>query len=140
MVLNMDCMRDILIAVEQHQRYVPESGGSVRNERLPLCDLYGLLPAYPEETVCYAVFQAEQAGFLHLSGSPAWGGIVLGVEIEYLTFAGHEFLASIREDSRWKSLKRALPVIRNYSLDALNALSQGMTSAAITAYLSKNPS
>lgn len=65
--------------------------------------------------------------------------MVLNVSVKYLTFAGHEFLASVRDDSRWKRLKKALPSIRNYSLDAIKALSEGMTSAAINAYLLKNP-
>ena len=139
MVLNMDCLRDVLIVIEQHQRYISTPDGVVSNENLPLTTLCDLLPVYPREDVYYAAFQAEQAGFLKIGGTPAWGGVTLDEEIEYLTFAGHEFLASVRENSRWKALKKALPAIRNYSLDAINALSQGMTSAAITAYLSKNP-
>ena len=55
MVLNMDCMRDVLIAVEQNQRYIPGSGNVVRNEKLPLNELYDLLPSYSREDVCYAV-------------------------------------------------------------------------------------
>lgn len=139
MVLNMDCLRDVLIAVERHQRYIPIPENAVCGESLPLESLYNALPAYPRETVCYAVFQAKQAGFLETKGSDSWGGVILDVSIKYLTFTGHEFLASVREDSKWKALKKALPAIRNYSLDAINALSQGMTSAAISAYLSRNP-
>lgn len=139
MVLNMDCIRDVLLTVEQHQRYVPDGRGTVYNENLPLESLYKLLPTYSNEDVCYSAFQAEQAGLLVTNGTNAWGGLVLNVSVKYLTFAGHEFLASVRDDSRWKRLKKALPSIRNYSLDAIKALSEGMTSAAITAYFSKNP-
>ncbi|MBC3938549.1 hypothetical protein D4A47_06415 [Anaerotruncus massiliensis (ex Liu et al. 2021)] len=52
-----------------------------------------------------------------------------------MTLSGHEFLESIRDDDRWKRIKSGLSAIRNFSLSAISSIAEGVTSAAITAYL-----
>lgn len=139
MILNMDCVRAVLLAVEQHQHFTIDQSGAVRSNSLQIEDIYDLVPSYSKEDICYSVFNMKQAGYIEVDKTSAWGGVILDVEVKYLTFSGHEFLSKIRDTERWRGIKKALPAIRNYSLDAINAISQGMTSAAISAFLAKNP-
>lgn len=138
MVLSSDCIRDVLIAVEKMQQYVTNEDGEIVKKDLLIGDLYSALPMYSKEDVYYTLFSLDQAGLVSIS--TRWASDSLySCAINYLTFSGHEFLAKIRDADRWHGIKKALPAIRNYSLDAINAISQGMTSSAISAFLEKNP-
>ena len=137
MVLKSDCIRDVLIAVEKLQRY-SEFEDTVVKEDFYVEALYAALPQYSKQDVFYTLFTLDQAGLVDISVQWSSGCVVL-CAINYLTFSGHEFLEKIRDDGRWHGIKKALPSIRNYSLAAINAISEGMTSGAISAYLAKNP-
>lgn len=137
MVLNPDCIRDVLIAVEKMQKFKTTASGEVTRDDLFIEALYDVLPTYGREDIFYTLFSLDQAGLVNISAG--WAeDCVSHCVINYLTFSGHEFLAKIRDIEQWHGIKKALPVIRNYSLDAINAISQGMTSGAISAYLEKN--
>lgn len=138
MVLNSDCVRDVLIAIEKMQHYVTNEDEEIVEEDLLIEDIYSALPMYNKEDIYYTLFSLDQAGLVSISVQ--WTSNSLSFcAINYLTFSGHEFLAKIRDTDRWHGIKKALPAIRNYSLDAINAISQGMTSSAISAFLEKNP-
>lgn len=138
MVLNSDCVRDVLIAIEKMQHYVTNEDGEIVKEYLLIEDIYSELPMYSKEDIYYTLFSLDQAGLVNISAQWASDSLYF-CAINYLTFSGHEFLAKVRDADRWHGIKNALPAIRNYSLDAINAISQGMTSAAISAFLAKNP-
>lgn len=136
MKLNPDCMRDILFAIEKIQKYVTDEDGTIAKKDFLINELHDELPMYKKEDIYYTLFSLDQAGLVSIS--ERWTGNSLDFcYINYLTFAGHEFLSKIRDQARWSGIKKALPAIRNYSLDAINAISQGMTSAAISEHLSK---
>lgn len=138
MVLNSECVRDVLIAIEKMQHYVTNEDEEIVEEDLLIEDIYSALPMYNKEDIYYTLFSLDQAGLVSISVQ--WTSNSLSFcAINYLTFSGHEFLSKIRDTDRWHGIKKALPAIRNYSLDAINAISQGMTSSAISAFLEKNP-
>lgn len=137
MVLKSDCIRDVLIAIEKMQHYVTNEDGEIAEETLLIESIYSELPKYSKEDIYYTLFSLDQAGLINITEKWA-GNSLYFCAINYLTFSGHEFLAKIRDEERWHGIKKALPAIRNYSLDAINAISQGMTSSAISAFLEKN--
>ena len=102
-----------------------------------------LQEAYANDVLFYHLRYCIEAGLIKTDSETeraiASGIYCSRISAYDLTVAGHDLIAKIRDNGRWSGIKKALPAIRNYSLDAINALSQGMTSAAITAYLSKNP-
>ena len=53
-----------------------------------------------------------------------------------LTPKGHQFIAQIRDSGQWKKVKNGLDAVRNYSLAAISAVAEGVTSAGISAYFS----
>ena len=78
----------------------------------------------------------DQAGFVNISVK--WAGDCLWYcAINYLTYSGHEFLERIRDEKRWGKVKGILNTVRDYSLSAISAIAEGVTSAAITSYLSQ---
>lgn len=134
MKLDADCVRDVLISIEVLQHVFVNDDGYVEKEALWAENLYDALPEYDRAVVFYALYNLDQAGYISLSVK--WiNGCVDECAINHITYAGHELTAKIRDKERWHGIKKALPVIRNYSIDAIGAVSEGMTSAAITALI-----
>lgn len=126
MKLNSDCVRDVLLTVEEASLGEYISPGT----------LHKSLPKYEEDEIGYTCLILADGGFMDVTTM-----LLPGQEMPYvksvvrLTYQGHELIAKIRDKERWGGIKKALPAIRNYSIDAINAVSEGMTSAAISALL-----
>ena len=95
-----------------------------------------LCQKYEEDEIGYTCLILADGGFMDVTTM-----LLPGQEMPYvksvvrLTYQGHELIAKIRDKERWGGIKKALPAIRNYSIDAINAVSEGMTSAAISALI-----
>lgn len=150
MKLNMDCVRDILLCVESIATPTsfcvfmdidsfPEFSTESVTERHSY--QISLDTAYGNSTLIYHVRYCIDSGLVKtdeetrraIQNCVVWENLI----VLDLSVSGHDLLSKIRDENRWSGVKKALPTIRNYSLDAINALSQGMTSAAISAYLEK---
>lgn len=126
MVLNPECVRDVLLAVES------ADWGEYVSPRT----LHNSMPQYSESEIEYTCLLLGDGGFMVVTTVQLPALEIPSVKsIVRLTYNGHELLAKIRDTDRWHGIKKALPAIRNYSIDAINAVSDGMTSAAITALL-----
>lgn len=131
MILKPDCIRDILLAVES----CPFS------EHLNLNKLESLLPDHSYEDLWYTCLKLEEGGYLSLmTTTPPMRSYRPGIKcIIDLTYQGHEFLNSVRDPKRWQKLKGVADGLKDYSLSALQAIAEGMTSAGISAVLQSNP-
>lgn len=136
MILDMNTFRDILLFLESEEYYICDKHDNV--SKVPVCldVVCRQFPNLNRQEVFYALSNLSQAGFIEMSIQESDCLICM---VEYITFSGHEFISSVKNDLRWDGIKKALPAIKNYSLEAISAISQGMTSAAISSYLSKNP-
>ncbi|MFW5670239.1 MAG: DUF2513 domain-containing protein [Acetivibrio ethanolgignens] len=91
MKLNPDCVRDILLTVEENTGFNKEMDFSEHSS-------YELLNQYSSDEVFYHIKQCEAS---YLIEEVRWflGG---SCSISDLTPRGHEFLTNIRNDSIWK--------------------------------------
>lgn len=136
MTLNNDCIRDVLLQIEKHQLVLLNSDDEVEMRPLDIEALYCLLPGYYKEDIFYSLFVLEQAG--HINLSVHWiAGSVCECSVNYMTFEGHEFLNGIRDATNWSKISKGISAVRNYSLSAISAIADGVTSAAISAYLAQ---
>lgn len=137
MKLDTNCVRDVLLAIEELQRVFVNDDGDVEKEALWINDLYAALPGYGREVVFYTLYNLEQAGYIDLTVQ--WiSGCVNMCAINHMTYEGHEFLESIRDSRQWTSVKKGLVAVRNYSLSAISSVAEGITNAAISSYLAQN--
>lgn len=137
MKLDTNCVRDVLLAIEELQRVFVNDNGDVEKEALWINDLYAALPGYGREVVFYTLYNLEQAGYIDLTVQ--WiSGCVNMCAINHMTYEGHEFLESIRDSRQWTSVKKGLAAVRNYSLSAISSVAEGITNAAISSYLAQN--
>ena len=125
MKLDNDCVRAVLLAVENASR------GQLR---LPfLCEQ---LPQYDEDTLNYTCLKLTEGGFLdsEIHSVPGETFPVL-IWINSMTYQGHEFLDTIRDDTNWGKVKATAKKAGVFSMKALAEISQGVAQAAITAAL-----
>lgn len=95
MKLNPDCIRDILLEIEQYTSF--EKSYTYDPRHLPEDSF---LSQYDSDTVLYHIRQADQSGLLM---GVNWR-LFEYVNIQDLTPAGHEFLSNIRDDSLWRKI------------------------------------
>lgn len=122
MRLNPDCIRDLLLALEDKVEL---------NLRLDFhknnCNK--LTDKYPPNVILYHLNQCIESGLLKGKNS---AGYILIYDI---TPAGHAFLADIRNDNNWNKTKEIATKVGAFSLNALKDIAVGVVSAGITASL-----
>lgn len=136
MKLNPDCIRAVMLEIEEKHLIVQSSDGSMVKQNIPINQLYESLLHYSNEDIFYTVYNLDQAGYI--SASFFWsGGAAHECNVNHMTFPGHEFLDKIRDEDRWSAVKSVLSAVSNFSLAAMNAIAEGMTAGAVSAYLEK---
>lgn len=126
MVLNSDCVRDVLLAIE--------SCGF--EEYITLETLKNKLPNYNEEELLYTCLKLEEGNYLDLMTFSTLGMQRKMIkQINDITFAGHEFLNTIREDETWQKVKSTAKKAGVGSLKTLGDIAQKVSATVITAAL-----
>lgn len=135
MILNPDCIRAVLLEVEKSWK-IEEYDNVLQMGSINIEDLYKALPKYSKADIFYAAYNLDQIGYLDLSITWADGGIPYYCVINHMNYAGREFLDQIRDNKHWGLIKKGLSAVGNYSLNAISAIAEGVTSAAISTFLS----
>lgn len=134
MVLDMNLFRDILLYLESAEYYVENDDGGIVNKSITLTDIADEFPSRSKAELFYTVQNISGAGYISLS-APHPGNAIYNCYVHCLTFEGHEFIAAVRSQEKWNGILKALPIIKDHSLAAIQALSKGATAAAIEAYI-----
>lgn len=130
MRLDIDCVRDILLAVESAEL----------GEHISPVTLHRTLPKYSEDEINYTCLILDDGGFLiSVTAQLPLQEVPSVKSIVRLTYKGHEFIAKIHDAERWHGVQKILPFIQNYSLQAINAVAEGLATGAISAYLQTHP-
>ncbi len=125
MKLNPDCIRDILLEVEDVTSLdcrfscradVPETGR---------------LAVYPFEALAYHIRQCDLNGYF----AEMITYDMQNFEISYLSPRGHAFLSDIRSDTVWKHTKTVAGRIGAWSLDTLSKIAIGVVTELIKSYV-----
>lgn len=96
MKLNTDCVRDVLLELESF----PLGQYSV-NSFVNTVSKYGL------ETTHYTLTKLAEAKYINAEYLQTMDGRIHLASVYDLTFAGHEFLSSVRSPGIWERLKDA---------------------------------
>lgn len=138
MKLNSDCMRDVMLRIEQMQTITADEENNMSIEALWIEDLYEPLAKYDKKDIFYALYNLDQAEYIStnlINGDDS----ALGYVVNYITYEGHNFLDRIRDPKAWRYIKTAGSAIGNFSLSVINQIANGVTTALIDSYLSQNP-
>ena len=137
MKLKPDCIRDVMIEIENTWELELDGHGNINMPTIPISDMYDALPRHDKRDIFYSLYNLQQAGYVDLTIVWTDGGIAYHCQINRMTYDGHEFLNQIRDAKHWSKIKKGLDAVRNYSLDAISAMAEGVANAAIAAALNE---
>lgn len=109
--LNHDCVRDLLLAVEKHTKL---------NEHLEHDNILSLpeVKVYDDNIVIYTAQKLNEAGYINGNFDFYYDDNV-HIVISSLTYNGHTFLDTIRDDVVWRETKKNASKFSSVSLPIL---------------------
>jgi len=125
MKLNHDCVRDLLLFVEENLSY----GHQYHINDSPLA-------GYDYETVLYAADKLVEAGYLTANISRYASSIRPDIFVTGITWNGHQFLDNIRDDGVWKDTKKVLSKFTSTSLGIVSNVASQVIASLIAKTLS----
>ena len=122
MRLNPDCIRDILLYVEENTGYkrpVPVLR-SIRDFNIVLQNPYN-----PDE-ILYHIDLCKEYGYIHI-----YSGNISKFYIERLSVSGHEFLENIRQEGNWNQTKSLAKQAGSISLNVISNIASNVISGIV---------
>ena len=120
MKLNPDCVRDILL-------YVEDSTDYHKSCCISPSSLADSLQSYPVNVVMYHLEQCCFSGYFSKYSSDLEGNVT----IKGLSPLGHQFIDNIRNDNIWNDVKNISGKVGSKSLNALMQISTGVITSII---------
>ena len=116
MKLDPDCVRSVLLTIEEHMSYDANSFNIGRYT----CPEFGRLFYYDWPKVRYHIKKCEESGYISVAkytNDAVW--------IKDMTANGHRFLADIRTEDNWRKAKSVASKLGSLSLSAIEAAAKG---------------
>lgn len=126
MKLNPDCIRDILLTIEESTTLHNDWSFGENSVNEPL------LSAYSIEELVYHISQCDKSGLI--DGCQFFLGSYSGV-VSDLSPHGHQFLSDIRSDTVWNNIKAVSLKVGSNSLNAIMQIATGVITEIIKAQL-----
>lgn len=124
MKLNPDCIRDILLTIEENtdsERFFDYAKGD---------DRYPRFDKYDHNELLYHMSQCNMSSLV-VGYRPLDAGS--SVLINDLSPTGHQFLANIRQDNIWNGTKKIAAKVGSKSLEALTQIASSVITELIKA-------
>ncbi|NRT76353.1 DUF2513 domain-containing protein [Clostridium beijerinckii] len=122
MHLNIDCVRDILLTVENN-----EFGNHFKLTKL--CEK---IPNYTQDEIHYACLKLYEGEYLDLNTLNIIDQTMPTIKsINDLTFQGHEFLENIKSTSNWDKVKNGCKTVGSFSLPVIRTIATQLITEAI---------
>lgn len=109
MKLNHDCIRDLLIYLED----TLPIDGFLRVNQLTL----GI---YSKDDLIYTAQKLEEAGYIKCKNSRYVGDDLPCVDIYSITYQGHQFLDNIRDEKVFAKTKSMLSMLKSVSIEIVS--------------------
>ncbi len=134
MRLSSDLIRDTLITVEKELDHCTEDGIFYDNYGLHWKHIYEneyMQKTYDFDEVKYCLTILLEHGFIRAAVTRAQGNISF-MDIDRMTWEGHEFLENIRDDNIWAKTKEKVKGIKSVSIQILSSVAAGVIKECIT--------
>ena len=126
MKLNLDCVRAVMMYIEENQVYHIEDFSQKRE--LKKVSFYAiktdekLSQKFNEDDLEYTVVQLFLNEYVVGYHTPKNEPYVEIAEIDYITPLGHEFLDNVRNDTVWNGVKKKIASVGTASLKAVSKI------------------
>lgn len=128
MKLNYDCIRDVLLQIEKLCVIREVDDNAFSKEPISIKTLFEALPNYDKTDIYYSVFNLDQAEYICAQaqyGDCADRNYFIG----YITYAGHNYLETIRDSRNWAKTKEIGGKIGAFSMNMIAKIAEGIATA-----------
>lgn len=119
MKLNIDCVRDVLLCLEDLLKFGENLAyPSIKYEEILN---YKTCKKYSKEEIVYTLQKLKEANYIEaiFAGSDMQ---ILKVVVTSITFWGHDFLENIRNDSVYEEVKSKATKVGSFALDIIKQI------------------
>lgn len=137
MRLNYDCVRDVLLKLEELLTIkYDENLNSFNRSMTDIHQLYDNLSGakYTIEDVLYTIKILDEAGFILASMDYGDGHIVDCIIVD-ITYEGTEFINKIRPKDVWSKLKSGFAKVGAFSLPVISDVANSLLTSLVKSYL-----
>lgn len=124
MKLNHDCIRDLLLYIENNASY---------NEEIKINNLS--LKKYSNEELIYTADKLIEAKYLNCIRYVQYAKNMPFIAVKSITFEGHKFLDNIRDNNVWEKTKNILSKFSSTSIGIVSNISAQVISNIISKQL-----
>lgn len=137
MKLNPDCIRDVLLYLEENLTIENHVFSSIN-----LKMLQDNLTDYSKEDIFYSVYNLKQIRFIEGRINDVSNMKMMFCEIENITYAGHQFLATVRPEPIWNKTKSIISQIGVHTLGFIEGVAHDIAvesaKQAVTIMMTQN--
>lgn len=127
MKLNHECVRELLLYIEENCKYPGHiSITNIKLNEYGLADIAYTARKLAEAGYIKADFKIERLEALHAT-------------ISGLTWEGHKFLDTIRDNTVWSHTKNVLSKLTSYSISLMSNVASQVLTNLINQQIAKNP-
>lgn len=132
MTLNYDCIRDVLLYLEDTLEYT-DNQVSMTHKRLTTSSVTSALSSYSKEDVQYTIEKLFEARYIRIVDITTDNQrYMVNGYIDDITWDGFNFLNNIREKSIWKATKEGAKKVGAMSVSAISMISFEIVKAVVT--------
>lgn len=132
MKLKPDCVRDVLLYLEENLTIDLSRNNFNEVKLTQLRNEPSLRDRYTEEDIWYVVYNLKEIHFIEGRINDAGRDKMFYCEIQNITWAGHDFLNTIRPISIWEATKNNATKLGLTSMRALSGIAMNVANAIIT--------
>lgn len=130
MKLNVDCIRDVMLYLEEKLGVDPENG---KFKSLTLHQIENEFDSeYSKEDIWYTIYNLKEIKYIDSTFKNSSSSIMYICNITNITWDGHQFLNSIRSSKIWNATKIGAKKLGTVSISALSMISTAITKAIVT--------
>ena len=132
MTLNYDCIRDVLLHLENTLGYTDDET-SMTHKRLNIETICACLSLYSKEDVQYTIEKLHEAKYIRIVNVVYNNqNYIINAYIDDITWDGFNFLNNIREKSIWEATKQGAKKVGAMSISAISMISFEIVKAVVT--------
>lgn len=132
MTLNYDCIRDVLLYLEEALEYT-DNPISLEHKRITIETVASNLSTYTKNDVRYTIEKLLEAEYIQMKNITldSQKYIVNGY-IDDITWKGHDFLNNIREKTIWEATKLGAKKVGAVSISTISMIAFEIVKSIVT--------
>lgn len=135
MEMNIDCIRDILSFIVDTQTI----DDNLTIVPIQVNDIYDgeKLKNYSKQEIFYSLTLLKEGEYI-LCTSSSYSNVVVLFEVIRITYKGHTFYESIREQTVWEQAKSAAKQVGNHTLEFIESIAHDVAVEGAKMIISMN--